>query len=119
MVSPDLDSQICSTGFCVLRSMGEIDPTYLFALVRSPGFVNALTDLTSGALYPAVSDRDVLAQSIPLPPLPEQKRIAAELDAQMALVERARAATEAELRAISLLPAALLREVFGDETNHG
>ncbi len=48
----------------------------------------------------------------PLPPLPEQKRIAAMLNEQMAAVEKARAAAEAELEAINALPAALLRRAF-------
>ena len=53
---------------------------------------------------------------MPVPPLPEQKRIAAILGEQMAAVERARAAAEAQLAAARELPAAYLRQVFeGDE----
>ncbi len=50
--------------------------------------------------------------SIPLPPLAEQRRIAAILAARMAAVERARAAAEAQLAAARTLPAAELRAVF-------
>jgi type I restriction enzyme S subunit len=52
---------------------------------------------------------------IPLPPLPEQRRIAALLTEQMAAVERARAAAEAQLGAATALKAACLREVFESE----
>jgi len=52
---------------------------------------------------------------IPLPPLAEQKRIAAVLTEQMAAVDRARAAAEAELETINRLPAALLRRAFSGE----
>ncbi len=52
---------------------------------------------------------------IPLPPLPEQQRIAAILKEQMAAVDKARAAAEARLDAVKALPAAFLREVFGAE----
>lgn len=49
---------------------------------------------------------------IPLPPLPEQKRIAATLTEKLAAVEQARKASEARLEAARALPAAYLREVF-------
>ena len=57
MIPPELDGQICSTGFCVLR----VEPTvllpgFLFAFVRHEMFVQSLTDLVRGALYPAVND---------------------------------------------------------------
>lgn len=49
---------------------------------------------------------------IPLPPLAEQKRIAAILKEQVAAVERARAATDAQLEAAKALPTAYLRAIF-------
>lgn len=112
LIPPDLDNEICSTGFCVLRPDSVLDPTYLFAYVQSEEFVQCLSGLVKGALYPAVTDKQVRAQLIPLPPLPEQKRIAAILNEQMAAVERARAAAEAQLEAAKALPAAYLRAVF-------
>lgn len=49
---------------------------------------------------------------IPLPPLPEQKRIAATLTEKLAAVEQARKASETRLEAARALPAAYLREVL-------
>ncbi len=112
LVPADLDNQICSTGFCVLRAGTDLVPEYLFAFVRHESFVAALTDLVKGALYPAVNDSQVKVQQIPLPPLAEQKRIAALLNDQMAAVDKARAAAESELDAIDAMPAALLRRAF-------
>jgi len=112
IVPPELNNHICSTGFCVLRATDRIVPDFLFAFVRHESFVKALSDLVKGALYPAVNDKQVKAVTIPLPPLPEQKRIAAILNEQMAAVERARKAAEGELEAINTLPAALLRRAF-------
>ncbi len=57
----------------------------------------------------------LLGLKIPLPPLPERKRIAAILNEQMAAVERARKAAEEELAAINALPSALLRRAFAGE----
>ncbi len=60
----------------------------------------------------AVKNNKLLSFEIPLPPLPEQKRIAAILKERMAAVERARRAVEEQLEAAKALPAAYLREVF-------
>lgn len=112
VVSPELNDQICSTGFCVLRPRNGLDSAYLFAFVQSTEFVRSLSDLVTGALYPAVTDKQVRAQPIPLPPLEQQQRIAAILQEQLAVVECARSATEAQLEAAKALPATYLREVF-------
>jgi type I restriction enzyme S subunit len=112
LVPPELDNQIASTGFCVLRGGDEIDSEFLFSFVRTPEFVSSLTELTKGALYPAVNDKQVFSQFISLPPKGEQRRIAARLREQMAEVERARAAVQAQLDAAQSLPAALLRAIF-------
>jgi len=64
---------------------------------------------------PSIRQSLVASLEIPLPPLSEQRRIAGILREQMAAVERARAAAEAELEAIEALPAALLRRAFSGE----
>ena len=57
--------------------------------------------------------------TIPLPPLTEQKRIAAILNDKLAAVEAARKAAETQLEAARALPAAYLREVFESEEAKG
>ncbi len=66
--------------------------------VQSLAFIEEMTGLVQGALYPAVRPRDVLAHHLPLPPLDEQRRIVrkieelfTELDAGVAALERVRA----------------------------
>ena len=111
-VPPELDGQIASTGFCVLRPRECLDGEYLFAFVQSPRFVHALADLVKGALYPAVSDNQVLGQNLPFATLPTQRRIASQLKAQLAEIDRARAALQTQLDAAKALPVASLRTVF-------
>ena len=65
-----------------------------------------------GAIIQGLTRDFVHALAIPLPPIDEQRRIAAILDEQMAAVEKARAAAEAQLASINSLPAALLRRAF-------
>ena len=74
-----------------------------------------LVDNCRGATIQGLTRDYVDNLVIPLPPLAEQKRIAAVLREQMACVEQARAVAEAELEAINALPAALLRRAFSGE----
>jgi type I restriction enzyme S subunit len=55
---------------------------------------------------------------VTLPPLPDQRRIAADLAARLAGAERLAEGIRAELAAIEALPAALLREAIGGN-DHG
>lgn len=112
IVPDEYAGQVCSTGFCVLRAGPELDPGYLFAFVQSRTFVDPLVDLTKGALYPAVTDRQVLAQSIPWIAVPQQQRIAANLANQLAAVEDARQAATAQLRELTHLANAIVRETL-------
>lgn len=78
LIPEELNGEICSTGFCVLRTDKELlNPEYLFAWVRHPQFIQSLIRLERGIGYPAVSDSDVRSVKVPLPPLPEQARIVA------------------------------------------
>jgi type I restriction enzyme, S subunit len=63
----------------------------------------------------AVKGDRLLKLDFPLPPLPEQKRIAATLQKQMEAVDKARASAQEHLGAINALPAALLRQAFNGE----
>ena len=79
-VPPKLDGQLTSTGICVLRANAATDPNYLFRWACSTDFINEISQAQDGTMYPAVRDEDVLAGPIPLPPLPEQRRIVRKLD---------------------------------------
>ncbi|MBD1937623.1 restriction endonuclease subunit S [Microcoleus sp. FACHB-68] len=115
LVPPDLNEQICSTGFCVLRANSDLDPNYLFAFVQSTRFVDSLTNLVSGALYPAVNDEQVRTQLIPLPPLlSEQKALASRFKRQMEETERMRRIAERQLEAAKAIRDSILREAFTD-----
>ncbi len=59
--------------------------------------------------------KDLSALEIPLPPLSEQRRIAAMLKEKMAAVERLRKALEEQWKAVNKLPAAILRRAFSGE----
>lgn len=107
----ELDGATASTGYTVLRPrLDKVDGSYLFHWVKHPEFVGEMVRLATGASYPAVSDRIVRAAMIPLPPLSEQRRVAAILDKADALRAKRR---EAIAKLDQLLQSVFL-EMFGD-----
>ena len=68
---------LCSTGFAVLRSKKNIsDPRFIFHVINSEIATRQLNALVTGSNYPAVNATQVAELLIPVPPLPEQKKIA-------------------------------------------
>ncbi len=114
-VGPNLDGATASTGFCVLRPRpDELDGRYLFHWVQTDQFIGYLVQLATGASYPAVSDKIVKAASIRLPPIEEQRRIAAVLDAARAL----RVKRHLALAKLDYLTQAIFIDMFGDPTRN-
>ena len=110
-VPVELDGATASTGFCILRPRAEVaDGGYLFHWVRSPRFVGEMVRRATGASYPAVSDRIVRESKIPLPPFPEQQRIAEILDNADALRAKRRAA----VAQLDTLTQSIFLDMFGD-----
>jgi len=107
----DLDGATASTGFCVLRpNTSVLDGGYLFHWVRTNTFVADMSRRATGASYPAVSDSVVCGSTLPLPPLAEQRRIAAVLDK----ADELRAKRKAALAELDGLAQSAFVEMFGD-----
>ena len=110
-VPSEMDGATASTGFCVLRPRPQkLDGAYLFHWIRSPRFIAEMVRRATGANYPAVSDRIVFDSKIPLPSLPEQRRIAEILDKADTLRAKRRAA----LAQLDTLTQSIFLEMFGD-----
>tara|TARA_R110000751_G_scaffold126574_4_gene228507 strand:+ start:10477 stop:12003 length:1527 start_codon:yes stop_codon:yes gene_type:complete len=77
----EYNDEIGSSGFTVLRAKKDIlNSDYLFFRTLSTVFFNTLNKLQRGTSYPAVRDKDVFAQIIPLPTLVEQKAIVKKIE---------------------------------------
>ena len=97
-------------GLAAIRCGMKSNPDFILYALRH--FETTLVKKGSGSTFQAINRDDLVSFEIPLPPLPEQRRIAGVLKEQMAALEKARAAAQERLEAVKSLPAAFLRQVF-------
>lgn len=103
-------SGVCSTDILPLRPKATLDRDYLFHVLRRQDFIDLATARSSGANLPRIAP-DVLAElAIPLPPISEQRRIAAILDKADALRAKRRLA----IAKLDQLLQSVFLEMFGD-----
>jgi type I restriction enzyme S subunit len=101
LVPQHFHDQIASTGYAVLRADREkVIPAYLYFQLLADSFITRMGELQRGASYPAIRDTDILNETIAVPTLSEQKKIAAVLGVvQRAMEQQERLqALTAELR---------------------
>lgn len=109
-VTRPLEPGICSTDILPLLP-GEIaDRDYLFHWLRTPDVVETVTSRTSGVNLPRISPQRLLELEVPLPPLAEQRRIAALLDR----AEAVRRKREESRRLVEELLRSVFLEMFAD-----
>ena len=99
---------VCSTGFAVLTPLTGVNESFLYHEVMTPWFLLYLQGAMTGQAYPAVRPDDVAGYGMPLPPLPEQRAIAAVLDS----IDEAIEDTGAVIAATERLRDALLHRLL-------
>ncbi len=108
------DVECCiGRGLAALQCGKHADRDFIFNTMRyvESDFANK----GFGSTFDAINRDDLESFQIPLPPLAEQKRIAAILTEQMATTDKIRQKAEEELKTINALPASLLRRAFNGE----
>ena len=108
LICDDRNNLVASSGFCILRT--KENPRFLKYIVIGEPFTNYLISRTSGANYPAVREDDVKGYSIPIPPLPEQEKIVAELDCLSGIIEK----KKQQLKEYDALAQSIFYEIFGN-----
>ena len=104
-----------SREIAVIPVNDRLDPRFAMFLLAAPSNQERMAGHVKGTSYVGINLKEVRTLRLPLPPLPEQRRIVAELDALQAEVDalkRLQAETAAELDA--LLPAILDRAFKGE-----
>lgn len=118
MVRPNLkafalfkdDRQTCvaSTGFAVLRSKLEVNPSFILYSILSEDVSNQIDALVTGSSYPAINSTAVRALKILTPPNNEQSKIAEVL----ATVDQAIEQTEALIAKQQRIKTGLMQDLL-------
>jgi type I restriction enzyme S subunit len=106
---------ICSTEFLPLLPRPEVlRPDYLALALQNPNLISMLRSRVAAATKSRerLKPSDVLSATIPLPPLPEQQRIATLLRERLDAAARMRAAAKCQMHVVDALLEAELREAF-------
>ena len=111
-VPKQLDRQIASTGFSVLRPATGISPAFLYYKAISQEFVNALSGMQYGVSYPAVKDEQVRDQPLWLPPFKEQRRIVAKIDELFSELDKGIESLKTTRAQIKVYRQAVLKHAF-------
>lgn len=101
---------ICSTDIIPIKPSGALDQRFLLNFLRQQSMVDYVNSRTSGANLPRISPGELVKIEIPLPPLSEQRRIAAILDHADALRVKRREA----LACLDELAESIFIDMFGD-----
>jgi type I restriction enzyme S subunit len=86
MASPP-DNLIVSTGFAVLRPLSSVYPKFLWRMLQSIYFIDAVVSHSEGVSYPAISPTTLSTLPVWIPPLSEQQAIANFLDRETAKID--------------------------------
>jgi type I restriction enzyme S subunit len=112
IVPEELDSQVCSTGYYVLRPKPGINHRFVFYSLFTEDFMGQMESLQKGASYPAVNDGEVRAQLLSFPSLPQQQRIVGILDAAFDGIATAKVNAGQNLKNAHVLFESHLQSVF-------
>jgi len=105
------DDGVATTELVPLRcDESRLNARYLAHFLRGPDFLRFATNVVSGAKMPRMIMSEFWKFPVPLPPLPEQRRIAAILDQADALRAKRREA----LAQLGSLTQSIFIEMFGD-----
>lgn len=99
---------VASSGFCVLRAV-KCPKEFLFGIISSDDFTNAMVGLTTGANYPAIKDSDILKY-----PVPDTSSTNMEFYANfIQQLDKSKFRIKKSLEKLELTYKALLQEYFG------
>lgn len=104
--------EVCiGRGLAAIRSGRNIERDYLWYALS---WLQPEIAGNDGAVFPSINKAQIEALEIPLPPLNEQKRIAAALDQAFVALDRARVNAEANLADAQEVYSAKLQSIFAE-----
>jgi type I restriction enzyme S subunit len=112
-IIPELkDKAITAVDCTIIRLKEEILPTYLNYYMQSPQYLSSIQLKVTGATRQRISRKNLGEISITFPPLPEQERIVAKLDAAFAEIDSAIDMSTVKENEVKKLDRFLLENLF-------
>lgn len=96
----------------VTRLRSRIDLGFLYTILSTRAFSSYLLDEARGGGVPHVSEGQIARYAVPLPPLAEQRRIVAEVDRRLSVLDALEGALAANLARCGRLRQAILKRAF-------
>ena len=115
---PDF-SGVCSTDILVFPPVNDIEMRYLMRFLSTRAVVEFATHQSSGMELPRTSFEKIGQLNIPLPPLAEQRRIVARLEALLADTEQVRSRLDAVAATMQRFRQAVLAAAFDGQLTEG
>jgi len=112
LVPPELDGQVCSTGFAVLRAGHELLPRFLFAQATSNYLIDQLTRAMKGGHYPAVNDVVLRSVRLVVPGIARQEAECRRLDSLESRLRRVQELHEDRSRSSKQLGISLIEHTL-------
>lgn len=110
------ENEVCSSGFTVIRGKKDIlHSKYINYYSLSEVFLQPLNELQQGSSYPAVRDKDVFSQIVPLAPLPIQRAIVSKIEALFSDLDNGIANFKKAQAQLKIYRQAVLKKAFEGE----
>ncbi len=103
---------LCSADMYAIKALPGCDARYLYRYLQTPEFLAYAASFSGRANIPKLNRQQLLGSQVPLPPLDEQRRIAAILDKANALRRKRKRALEL----LDGLTQSIFLEMFGKES---
>ena len=87
-IGDDVEDVIVSTGFAVINPNKEIEPKFLYYLLRSEKFIDRICALSVGVSYPAINSSELSSIDAWFPNKDDQNKISAYLDRKAESIEK-------------------------------
>lgn len=78
---------VVSTGFAVVRPGHDLTTDYAAYALRAPYFVERVVANSTGVSFPAINESEIATYALAVPPLSEQRAVAAFLDRETAKID--------------------------------
>jgi hypothetical protein len=107
---------LCSVDQFAYQTRGDVaDAEYTAWFMRSPVYLRRSAIVTTTGQLPRIGIDEIAAVDLPLPPMPQQREVVAQIRGWFKQFDRCRNAVDAQLGAVDKLPGSLLRRAFSGE----